>query len=271
MDTSQAIYGPGLLCDTWYFDANLIPCGIGASEGDSLVVLIGDSIGTQWSSLVSGIFSGPDWQVIVLTKSACAMVDESYYYHRVGADYEVCTSWRNSALDYIAELKPEVVVVGSGAHYEFSESQWVDGTARVLDRLTEAANRVVVIPGTPRLSFDGPSCLEQPYRFSLRLSGGKRECEEAAHGSLHIDSARKLRSAAERFPRASVLDMADLVCPDQTCAAVTVEGVVIFRDSQHLTMSFVNSLIPKARERLVKMGIIGDPDFGLAPPSVANQ
>jgi peptidoglycan/LPS O-acetylase OafA/YrhL len=269
-DVLLDVYGPGRFCDTWYSDASVIPCGIGARDGDSLAVVIGDSIGAQWSSLVSGIFAAPDWQVIVLTKSACAIVDESYDYQRFDAEYEICTKWRNSAVDYIGELKPDVVVVGSSAQYEFSESQWVNGTARVLARLTDAANKVIVIPGTPMLSFDGPSCLEEPYKFSLRLSDSMRECEEAQHASPHTEVAEKLERAAARFPRASVLDLGDLVCLDQRCAARTEDGVVVFRDSQHLTKSFVDSLIPAARERLVNLGVINDVDFS-SLPSVAKN
>ena len=50
-----------------------------------IVVLIGDSIITQWYSLLPGIFSEPDWKIIVLTKSSCAMVDEAFYYSFIGS------------------------------------------------------------------------------------------------------------------------------------------------------------------------------------------
>lgn len=258
LDFSAEIYGDGVGCDTWYFDANLIPCGIGARDGESLAILFGDSIGAQWSSLISGIFSGPDWQVIVLTKSSCAIVDETQYYKRVGGDYEICTEWRNSAIDYIRDVKPDVVFFGSGAYYGFSDAQWVDGTARVLSRLASAADKVVVVAGTPKLSFDGPSCLEEPYRFSLRLSDGTRECEEALHASNSTDVAKYLRLAAADYDRVTVLDLGDNVCPDGRCSASTVDGMAVFRDSQHLTVRFVKSLIPAARERLVAMGVVDE-------------
>jgi peptidoglycan/LPS O-acetylase OafA/YrhL len=246
-------------CDTWYHDARLIPCGIGASTGESIAVLIGDSVGAQWSPLVADLFPSPDWQVIVLTKSSCAMVDESYYYYRVGGNYDVCTEWRNTAIDFIRELNPDVVFVGSGSHYDFSKAQWVDGTARVLERLTEAAGKVVVIPGTPTLSFDGVSCLEQPYRFSFRLADSRRECEEAQHTSTSTEVAAYLELSAADLAGASVLDLGDLVCPDGRCSASTEDGLVVFRDKQHLTMSFVKSLIPQVHERLVEMGVVGEP------------
>ncbi len=255
VDASMAIYKVGRNCDMGHFNAHVIPCGIGAPDGESLAVLFGDSIGAQWSTLVSGIFSAPDWQVIVLTKSACAIVDETYYYDKVGADYEICAQWRKSAIEYIGDIKPDVVIVGSAANYDFSESQWVDGTSRVLSKLTAAADNVVIIPGTPELSFDGPSCLEEPYRFSFRLRDSRRECEEAMSNSRSDEVLAYLQRSADGFPNAHVLDMSDLVCPDRRCAARREDGVTVFRDEQHLTMSFVNSQIPAARGRLMSMGI----------------
>ena len=270
-DASPRVYTVGLNCDTGHFNAYLIPCAIGARDGESLAILIGDSIGAQWSSLISGVFPAPEWQVLVLTKSACAMVDETYYYHKVGGNYDVCTDWRNAAIDYIGELDPDVVVIGSGAHYDFSRDQWVDGTTRVLEKLAEAAGKVVVIPGTPSLSFDGPSCLEQPYRFSLRLADSRRECEEAQDASTNIEVTRYLEQSAAYFANVSVLDLGDLVCPDGRCFASSEDGLVVFRDHQHLTMSFVNSLIPEAYARLVTMGVVNEPEAESANPGVTDH
>jgi peptidoglycan/LPS O-acetylase OafA/YrhL len=249
------IYAAGLGCDTWYLRAELVPCRVGAENAKLTAVLLGDSIGAQWFSIFPEIFSAPDWQVIVLTKSACAIVDETYYYDKVGADYEVCTEWRNSALEYIDAIKPDIVFVGSAAVYDFSESQWVDGTSRVLARLTAAANQVVIIPGTPALTFNGPSCLHQPYRFSYRLRDSNRECEEAKNSSRDDEIMAYLQRSANDFASAQVLNLSDLVCPDRRCAARREDGITVFRDEQHLTMSFVNSQIPVIHDRLLAMGL----------------
>ena len=254
-DVSRAIYGRGLGCDTWYFSTELVPCAIGERDGEHLAILLGDSIGAQWSTLVSGVFSAPDWQVLVLTKSSCAIVDESYYYEKAGGDYVVCTEWRNKALEYIAALEPDVVIIGSSATYDFTDSQWVDGSSRVLSKLSKAAFQVVVVAGTPELTFDGPSCLEEPYRFSYRLLGGSRECEEVESESTSEDVVAYLRRSVADFSNANVLDLGDLVCPEGKCAARTKEGTVVFRDQQHLTMTFVNEQIDEARARLQAMGI----------------
>jgi peptidoglycan/LPS O-acetylase OafA/YrhL len=254
-DADSRIYSASLTCDTFHFDASITPCAIGNRDGTRLAVLVGDSIGVQWSPLISRVFADRDWQILVLTKSACAIVDKSWYYERVGGDYEVCSEWRDRVLDYVAELKPDVLFIGSSSSYDFSREDWTDGTSRILERAAGAARDVVLVSGTPSLSFDGPSCLEDPWRFSFRLSGGTRECEEAQTKTQSDEVRAYLQEVASGFGSVSVLDLNDLVCPKRLCAASTSDGVVVYRDSSHLTASFVLSLVPSARERLMTMGI----------------
>lgn len=258
-DAPGAIYSAGLNCDTGHVSAQLVPCGLGSRDGKFRAILLGDSIGAQWTTMIAGIYSSPDWQVIVLTKSACAIVDESYFYDKIGVEYEVCTDWRNAAIEYIGQLDPDIVFIGSSAAYPFSESQWVDGTNRVLSKLSEKAENVVIIPGNPMLSFDGPSCLDEPYKFSYRLRDSQRECEEAQFASISDDVAGYLKRSAKAVPNAGVLDLNDLVCPDRRCAARREDGMPVYRDEQHLTRSFVNAQIFEARKRLAAMGfVVGD-------------
>jgi hypothetical protein len=205
---------------------------------------------------MAGILTSPDWQVIVLTKSACAIVDQSYYYREVGDEYRVCADWRSAALRYIDRIKPKIVIVGSSAAYEFTKEQWVNGSSRVLEGLSKVADQVVVIPGTPSLTFDGPSCLDDPYRFSFRLIDGLSDCEEneADNGSRKV--ATYLAQSAEHLSNVSVLSLGDLVCPNQICAAQSNNDIAVYRDQNHLTAAFVKSLIPEVRNRLEAIGII---------------
>jgi hypothetical protein len=66
-----------------------------------------------------------------------------------------------------------------------------------------------------------------------------------------------LQQAVQNFPNANLLNLNDLVCPSGYCAAQDPTGLIVFRDSQHLTDSFVRAQAPKLMDRLKK--------FGLAP------
>ena len=255
-DVDRRVYSALLSCDQGRFGTDIVPCPLGNPEAPRLAVLVGDSIGAQWSPTVMGVLGSPEeWQVLVLTKSACAIVDKTWYYARVGGDYEVCTEWRNKVLDYLDSINPEIVFVGSSTAYDFTAEDWVGGTSRILERLAPAARQVILLPGIPSLTFDGPSCLEDPWRFSFRLADGERECEEAQADDQSTVVAGYLRKAAAKYPDVHVLELGDLVCPDRRCGATTANGVAVFRDKSHVTASFARSIVPEVRARLDALGI----------------
>ena len=249
------IYDHDKRCDTWHRSADLEPCFVGADNAEHTVVLLGDSIGAQWLPVLLDIYAAPNWQFIVLTKSACPMVDEEYVYAGIGGPYTVCTTWRNAALEYISSNDPDVVLVGSASSYEFTADQWKQGTARILERLSDAARQVVLIPGTPSLSFDGPSCLRSPYRFSFRLDNSQRECEERQMDDSSETVAGYLESAQSDFSNVNLLGLNDLVCPDKRCAAQDLKGMTIFRDRRHLTATFVTAQKSEVSGRLERLRV----------------
>jgi peptidoglycan/LPS O-acetylase OafA/YrhL len=249
------IFVAGLDCDSWYFSSDVVPCGTGNEDAKHTAALIGDSVGTQWASLLPEIYRSPDWRVVVLVKSACTIADVEYFYQPAGGTYDVCTEWRDNAIEYLARLQPDLVFIGSSAGQAFSESEWVDGTRRIVNRLAPAAGNIVIIPGTPALSFDGPSCLREPYRFTSRLRDSRNICEEPQRGAATDAVAAYLARATDDSPNAHVLNLNDLVCPDRRCAARSKDGLTVFRDNQHLTASFVVARSASVQTRLDALGL----------------
>tara|TARA_R110001592_G_scaffold363036_1_gene679386 strand:- start:1985 stop:3982 length:1998 start_codon:yes stop_codon:yes gene_type:complete len=252
---SSGLFLAGPECDSWHFDAEVKPCSVGDPDATHTVVLIGDSVGARWAPVLHEIYSASDWRLVVLTKSACAIVDVDYFYQPARGLYNVCTKWRAASIEYIADLKPDIVFVGSSAYYTFSESQWIEGTKSVIAKLSAASGNVVIFPGTPALSFDGPSCIREPYRFTKRLHDSEYMCEEKLASSASKDVAGYLEQAVRGISNAHILNLNNLVCPGQRCAARTREGVTVYSDNIHLTASFVLTMKPEIRNRLDVIGI----------------
>lgn len=240
------IYQAG--CDRWYHDDVLSPCIIDTGNTTKTVVLIGDSIGAQWFSFLPAVFPTQDWRIIVHTKSACPIIDEDYFYPRIGKTYDVCTRWRQSALDDIDKIAPDVVVMGSASEYKFSKEQWISGTERILDRVSKSTKNVVVIAGTPRLGFNGPTCIEQKTtdRGKLAISA----CQNNLTMKHATTVAGYIDIASEMYKNTTLLDLNDIVCPDGVCSAVSKDGQIVYRDNKHLTNSFVISRISVIREKI---------------------
>lgn len=238
-------------CDAWYTHAQVEPCVFGSSAANKTVVLLGDSIGAQWFSLVPEIFKQPEWRIIVLTKSACPIVDVDFFYARIGKTYQVCTDWRNAVLKELISLRPDVLIMGNAITNEFSKDEWTEGTSRILGHLSSSVGTIILIPGTPNLGFDGPGCIAR----QLLPMGQIDRSACIAKDRLHLVEPikRYLETAAARFKNVHLLDLNDLVCPDGNCNAVSEQGVVVFRDSQHLTDTFVRSKISDVRIRVKKL------------------
>lgn len=251
---APVIYGMG--CDDWFHSDRVRICAFGPADAPHTAVLIGDSHAGQWFPAVSKAFARPGWRLLVLTKSACPMVDESFFYPRIGREYTECSTWRRRALERVAELKPDLVLMGSADSYGFTQPQWIEGTGRVLEALAPAAGHVFILRNTPALPFDGPECLEQHVGRPAWL--GSRVCTVTPDESSADLEVAWLNRAASRYPNVRMLDMNASVCPGGICSA-ELGGLVVFRDAQHLTARFAASLEPVLAS---KLGIADASDSG---------
>jgi len=236
------IYAAG--CDQWYHSAKLTPfkIDVGGDSGKTAVV-IGDSAGLQWFPALASVLFEQRWNLVVLTKSACAMVDRPFYYERIRREYTECAQWRDSAVEYIRATAPSVVVVGSSGSYPFDSEAWRDGTADFLRRISAPGRRIAVLGPTPVLPFDALECLmrrSENVPQDLEID----ECTVPFAQVAFTQVERALRDAVGEVPGARYLELATLVCPDGRCAAWR-RGQLAFRDSQHLNARYAESLAPE--------------------------
>lgn len=241
-------------CDTWYHSAEVTACLRGPADASHTVVMFGDSVLAQWFPAISEIFlRRRNWRLVVLTKSACPASQVSYYYNRIKANYEVCDLWRQRALEYIVQLRPDIVIMGS-RDYGFSSEQWISGTRKVLEKLSPAAGSVAIISPTPDLGFDGPNCLSREFNVPLWMPHHGR-CETKLKPSASPSIRETLNLAAQPYSNVGVLELSDWVCPENTCHA-RIPTSIVFRDNQHLTATFVQSLAPAFEHALRATGTL---------------
>jgi len=245
-------------CDTWIHSAAVTPCMFGPADAKRTVVLFGDSALAQWLPAVQEIFlRRPGWRVVVVTKSACPASRVSYYYDRIKARFDICDRWRDDAVDQIAQMRPDLVIMGSRT-YAFSEEEWRLGTRRVAERLAPAAGALAIINPTPDPGFDGPNCLATEIAIPAWMPH-HRPCRAAVDRQPLSRLRLTLEEAVHDFPNAAVIDLGDAVCPDAICRA-RIDGTIVFRDNQHLTAAFVRTLAPALEGALQEKRLLQDVD-----------
>lgn len=225
-------------CDQWYMSASVRPCIIGKEDATHTAVLFGDSIGAQWFPAIFNIYNAPDWKIYVYTKSSCPIVDEKTFYTRIGREYTECETWRNGAIEAISKLHAEVVFIGSSLP-PFEKDQWQNGTSRILKKLSENTEQIFVFRSTPELPYNAIDCLIRKQNISTYL-GNTSLCEPSVNYQYNSQVFSWLKEAANAFSNASMLDLNEVICPDNQCK-LEKNGLVIFRDDKHLTVDFVNS------------------------------
>ena len=229
-------------CDDWYHSDRVHFCTFGQMKAGHTAVLMGDSIAGQWFPAVAMMFDKLGWRLLVLTKSSCPMVDVPFFYAGIGREYTECSIWRANALRQVAAIKPDLVFLSTVSTHGFTQTQWVQGSERVLGLIAPASGHVYILRSTPNLPFDGPNCLaaliNRPtwFRFESACS--------ASSNDEHADVVYQwLRQASHFFSNVTALDMNNFVCPQGECSAER-NGVIVFRDSQHMSATFSKSLAP---------------------------
>ncbi|THU03707.1 acyltransferase [Lampropedia puyangensis] len=224
-------------CDDWYSSADLKLCEYGEENAAKTAVLLGDSIGAQWFPTLAAMLDTRQWKIIVLTKSSCPIVDEPFFYERIGREFTECEAWRNKAITWLQHRHIDRLFIGSTASYAFTDQQWVEGTHRVLARLTPHARAVYLLEANPTLGVHGPQCLMQ------NSDKESQACSSSTNSPRYTHVASLLKGTTSVYTNVHWLETSSVVCPAGQCDAIR-DGVIVFRDAQHLTASFTARATP---------------------------
>ena len=168
-----------------------------------------------------------------------------------------CAAWRVEALRRIIALRPAVVLLGNATNYlgkdtppsrlGVSPDEWRAGTRRTLEALAGAGLRVAAIRDNPIFELDIPTCLARSTSHSWFASGS---CEMDRSKSLDPAVFEAEKAGARDLPNIHFIDLTDQLCQRDGCWVVK-RGVVMYRDNNHLTATFADSLMPLLESQLL--------------------
>ena len=227
-------------------------CVYGDRRSRETVVLFGDSHAMQWFPALEAIARRRHWRLVELTKSGCPPQAVPVLYPPTPRRDPSCAAWRERALRRIErDERPALVVAGASMRYTVLDGErrlarrestraLGAGYAPTLARLRAAAGRVAVLTDVPRPPRDIPSCVSGAMR---RL----RRCAFARGPA--VANAFAIRDAAARVPGIETVDATDRFCLPDLCPAV-VGDVLVYRNSGHVTASYMKTLAPWLERRL---------------------
>jgi peptidoglycan/LPS O-acetylase OafA/YrhL len=200
------------------------------------IVVLGDSHAQQYMAALGPIAKSHGWEVVTLLKGNCRFGGES---PERDAD---CNAFNRASTQYVLDHHPDAVfTVASLTHkeapFETEVPQYLEG----IKPFTDAGMDVVGIRDNPRFNINMPECVQKNGEDAAECNVPE---QESLAGSSPLDAYRG------QVPKLALMDMSDFICANGTCPAV-VGNVYVYKDDNHLTKTYVQSMIPMFERRLL--------------------
>ena len=199
------------------------------------IVVLGDSHAQQYMAALGPIAKEHGWEAVTLLKGNCRFGAPS------AARSEECNAFNAASAAYVMEHRPDAVfTVASLTHVEAPFETEVPGYLEGIQPFTDAGIEVVGIRDNPRFRKNMPECVQKDGPDSP-------ECNPPLQQALAASSP--LDDYVGKVQGLHLMDLSDFICEGGTCPAV-VGNVYVYKDDNHLTKTYVQSMIPMFEERL---------------------
>lgn len=219
-------------------------CISGNPKGTVRVALVGDSKMDQWQPALDLIGQRHGWRVQNLTKSGCSfgLID--------GQD---CGKYNGNLKRELNANPPDILIMSSQMYGDTA----VDDLVTILGPLQKRGVRVVLLDDVP--TSPGESSVYQCAERAAKVT----DCEFPRNVG---GGTPKLREAASKLPGVTSMSMNKWICPEglDKCP-VAIGNVFVYRQTSHLTNSFVLTTVALMERELVAAKVLPRVTMQLQP------
>jgi peptidoglycan/LPS O-acetylase OafA/YrhL len=239
-----AVYSQG--CHLNVLDKSSPPCLFNATGTTETWALFGDSHAAQWFPAIEEAAIHHKASVLSLTKSECPVPRTPFFNQRLGRIYTECDQWREETLQRIAAAKPAIIFLSSSYHYPIKDDEWGEGLQKTIQTLSTSGAKIIILGDTPWIGINIPKCLARAQWMPYMNSKG---CNFDVASSINAKRLAVEREIAAGSERTEFFEFTNQICDAEICTPLA-NGVVKFRDSNHLSVAFVKQLSSSLEKRL---------------------
>ena len=236
------------------FDPTLTPstsskCVYGNPSGKYTVIMLGDSHGSAIFPGVNQVAKAHGWKLLPYLKINCPFTDIRMIEFNLKREYHECETWNTNVVAKLQKSPPNLLII--------SESRWfypVSGTdspaadgaglARMIAKVP-SQTKVVIIqdPPLPGINDKAPTCL------SAHLTDYRKCVYSRTRGFASAMGTREKDAVAATG--AGLIDLTATICPGTSPCPIVQNGIIMWRDEQHLTATYATTLGPAIDAQLV--------------------
>jgi peptidoglycan/LPS O-acetylase OafA/YrhL len=241
-------------CQVNGVNAEPISCSYGDPNGRYDVAVVGDSKVLQWISALDRIGETHGWRIRTYTKSACPFAAATIADPGNGRPFDSCTKWNQAVLATLLADPPDVVVTSqhkpdalndpADSAKGSSPAAMIRGLRDHWTRLSQAGITIAVVLDNPHPPTAATySCVDEHRADPDACTFDRAPAER-------VGASSSLLAAAKTVPDVAVVDLNDAICDGSRCPAVR-DGLLVYRQTSHLTKTFVDRLRPTLERALV--------------------
>jgi peptidoglycan/LPS O-acetylase OafA/YrhL len=216
-------------------------CASGDVAAPRTVALVGDSHAAMWQPGMEQVGAAQHWRVETMAKVLCPMLDLPTRSPYLGRNYDECDQWRGQILDRLRAEHPQLIILDMvrryTADYGFTVygPEWLAALTRTVTKLRATGAVVLVLGPVPDPHENVPTCLSD-HLDSVPACSPARDVA-VNQGGVDAEAAATAAGGGQYAP------VTDLFCTTTTCPVV-VGNQLVFRDDNHLSIDYAQSLAP---------------------------
>jgi peptidoglycan/LPS O-acetylase OafA/YrhL len=228
-------------------------CPMGDLGGDKTLVVLGDSHAMMWLPALEMIADREGYTLVPIIKLGCTPFNVVAWQFDRAEEFTECNQWRPWAMDQVRLARPDVVVVGSasvvvsvdqegGGLLSLTESKqvWKEGARALAEQLLAVTPEVRFIADITRLPEDPAECLSNLHNTAA-------DCTFTP--SDWVKDSNNLVRTGVASTDAVHISLRNMFCLSGHCPIV-VDGMVVYRDRDHLSSSYARFLVDEMDRRL---------------------
>jgi peptidoglycan/LPS O-acetylase OafA/YrhL len=233
-------------------------CVFGDPEGDVTIGLLGDSHAAQWFVAVDAIARERGWRLLAHTQGGCPLLDVVTWNRGADAYFTHCTTWRDGVIDrFVAEgvsialLSQHWGLLTGPEGRSVPADVWARDLPGVLTGLRDVGIEPVLFLDSPDPYDSAPACAAANPTDLTRCEPGVLRNTERAVRTTAAGIADDLGVGLIDPHRWLCVDETPDDTDDTTRCPIVIGDILVYRDSHHLSNTFVEWFTPVLADAIV--------------------
>jgi peptidoglycan/LPS O-acetylase OafA/YrhL len=224
---------------------------LGVVGSEKRIAIVGDSHARQYYDPLAALAEKYSFQLDVISKSACSIQHpESYALDGHGAGL-FCEDWNRQLAEYLETASYDLLVSSNSTLVHDGDQQAGESYAQAVSSWVDLGFEVLVIRDNPKPVVNDEVL---DFRYCIEEQGPNAEEVCGTEIGRALEPFDSLFVAASEVAGVNALDLTDVYCDGDWCPVI-IDGVILYRDGSHITVTFAKTLEDELEYAIVNLGL----------------